>query len=123
MKVRQAIYALCITAVLMILACMWMCAYPQREQERGTSAHPASTMPPLMGFSADSIVNVGDAKALDTLPGVGEVIAERIIEMRESLGGYYLPEDLLLVKGIGSKTLDGILDALPDKLVELTELQ
>ena len=74
-------------------------------------------MPPLMGFAADSIVNTGDEKALDALPGVGEVISERMIEMREVIGGYQLPEDLLLVKGIGEKTMNGMMAVLEEKLV------
>ena len=64
----------------------------------------------------------GWRKALDALPGVGKVISERMIEMREVIGGYQLPEDLLLVKGIGEKTLEGIMEALPETLVELSEM-
>ena len=45
-----------------------------------------------------------------------------MIEMREVIGGYQLPEDLLLVKGIGEKTLEGIMEALPETLVELSEM-
>ena len=121
-NVRKAIYAMSLAVVLAILICMWADVHPQRQPECYTSMHPAATMPPLMGFAADSIVNTGDEKALDALPGVGEVISERMIEMREVIGGYQLPEDLLLVKGIGEKTLEGIMEALPETLVELSEM-
>ena len=121
-NVRKAIYAVSLTVVLAILACMWAEAHLRCQPERYTSMHPAATMPPLMGFAADSIVNVGDEKALDALPGVGEVISERIIKMREALGGYQLPEDLLLVKGIGVKTLEGIMESFQETLVELPEM-
>ena len=49
------------------------------------------------------------ADELDTLPGVGEVIAQRIIEEREQNGPFYYPEDLMNVKGIGEKTLEKLL--------------
>ena len=49
------------------------------------------------------------ADELDTLPGVGEVIAQRIIEEREENGPFYYPEDLMNVKGIGEKTLEKLL--------------
>ena len=54
-------------------------------------------------------VNTADADELDTLPGVGEVIAQRIIEEREQNGPFYYPEDLMNVKGIGEKTLEKLL--------------
>ena len=54
-------------------------------------------------------VNTADADELDTLPGVGEVIARRIIEERETNGPFYYPEDLMNVKGIGEKTLEKLL--------------
>ena len=54
-------------------------------------------------------VNSADADELDTLPGVGEVIAQRIIEEREKNGPFYYPEDLMNVKGIGEKTLEKLL--------------
>ena len=54
-------------------------------------------------------VNTADADELDTLPGVGEVIAQRIIEEREENGPFYYPEDLMNVKGIGEKTLEKLL--------------
>ena len=54
-------------------------------------------------------VNSADADELDTLPGVGEVIAQRIIEEREENGPFYYPEDLMNVKGIGEKTLEKLL--------------
>lgn len=41
--------------------------------------------------------------------GVGEVIAQRIIEEREENGPFYYPEDLMNVKGIGEKTLEKLL--------------
>lgn len=42
------------------------------------------------------------------LPGVGEAIARRIVEFRETEGGFVTPEDLMQVKGIGPKTLEQI---------------
>ena len=54
-------------------------------------------------------VNPADADELDTLPGVGEVIAQRIIEEREENGPFYYPEDLMNVNGIGEKTLEKLL--------------
>ncbi len=46
------------------------------------------------------------------LPGIGEVIAKRIIEYRKSTGGFNSIEDILQVKGIGSKKFEKIKDII-----------
>ena len=118
---RRYIYVVCICAATLLLFAPLLCknaAVPARF----SSAHAAATMAPLMGFPADSLVNCGDAKALDALPGVGEVISQRILNARIELNGFRLPEDLLLVKGIGEKTLEKIMLILRESLVPLPEL-
>ncbi len=118
---RRAAYYVCMAAIVVIVLAM---VVPQLlpEAERYVSVHPASTLAPLWGLSPESLINTGDAKELDTLPGVGEVISQRIIETREALGGFRLPEDLMLVKGIGEKTFAKIMDALDEPLVQLPEM-
>jgi competence protein ComEA len=50
-------------------------------------------------------LNTADLAALMRLPGVGPVLAERILESRKEAGPYAKPEDLLRVKGIGPAKL------------------
>ncbi|MBT8396851.1 MAG: helix-hairpin-helix domain-containing protein [Gemmatimonadetes bacterium] len=45
---------------------------------------------------------------LQSLPGIGPTLAERIIENRRKEGFFLKPEDLLRVRGIGRATLDRI---------------
>jgi competence protein ComEA len=45
---------------------------------------------------------------LAQLPQVGETLARRIVEQREVNGPFRDHDDLLRVRGIGPKTLDGI---------------
>ena len=54
-------------------------------------------------------INTAGADQLVLLPGVGPVLAGRIIEEREKNGAFRLPEDLLSVRGIGASTLEKIL--------------
>ena len=53
-------------------------------------------------------VNTADLAALDTLPGIGPVTAQAIIDEREQDGAYYYPEDLIAAHGVGSKTVEKI---------------
>ena len=69
---------------------------------------PRQTAPSPVLPHGPVAVNSADADELDTLPGVGEVIGQRIIETREAVGRFSYPEDLLLVPGIGEKRLEAI---------------
>ena len=53
-------------------------------------------------------INRADANELCALPGVGPVTAERIVAYRETHGPFRSTEELLLVEGIGEKTLENI---------------
>ena len=51
-------------------------------------------------------LNRATVHELETLPGIGAVLAQRVIAFRESLGGFRKIEDLREVKGIGAKKFD-----------------
>lgn len=60
-----------------------------------------------MPGSKDEIININSAskEELMKLPGVGEVTAGKIIDYRESSGGFSSVEDMKNIGGIGDKTL------------------
>lgn len=65
-----------------------------------------------VGSVGDGLVrlNVATATDLQVLPGVGPVLAERIVAYRESVGSFGAVEDLLDVPGIGEAKLAAIRD-------------
>ncbi|MGI9528331.1 MAG: ComEA family DNA-binding protein [Acidimicrobiia bacterium] len=50
-------------------------------------------------------LNTASASELEALPGVGPVLADRIVEFRDQHGRFASPEDLLDVPGIGEAKL------------------
>ena len=55
-------------------------------------------------------INTATAAQLDALPGIGEVLAERIVNYRESHGPFASIEELMDVSGIGVKKFEAICD-------------
>lgn len=53
-------------------------------------------------------LNVADWPELSQLPGVGETLAQRIVESRETEGAFVDNEDLQRVRGIGPRTFERI---------------
>lgn len=51
-------------------------------------------------------INSASSEELQTVPGLGPALAQRIIDFREEHGPFERVEDLLNVRGIGVKTLE-----------------
>lgn len=53
-------------------------------------------------------LNQATLEDLRELPGIGPVLAQRILVQREQAGPFRTLEDLLVVKGVGTKRLEGL---------------
>lgn len=57
-------------------------------------------------------INHASESEIDTLPGIGPVLAQRILQKRQQLGRFDSIDDLLNVSGIGKAKLDGLLEGM-----------
>lgn len=53
-------------------------------------------------------INTADAALLQTLPGIGEKLAEQIVQYRDNVGGFSCKEQLMEVSGIGQNKYEAI---------------
>jgi len=60
-------------------------------------------------------LNTATLMELETLPGVGPVLARRILDFREKKGGFRRVEELLVIPGISEKKWKAIKDKVEIK--------
>ena len=73
---------------------------------------PEPTTPETVAVTFPIDINRADAEQLTALPGIGKVLAGRIIAYREENGSFLSTQELQNVEGIGEKRLDAILELI-----------
>jgi competence protein ComEA len=81
------------------------------EENASSEENPSSTEPSASYLSSTSSklnINTADEPELESLPGIGPSLAEKIVEYRRKNGPFTSIEDLLNVPGIGPAKLEQI---------------
>lgn len=98
------------SAFLMMILALGITAAVSTASPIGPQATPAKTAKPSpRGSGAKATpsapvnLNTATETQLETLPGVGPKVAQRIIEFRQKNGSFKKAEDLMNVRGIGEK--------------------
>ncbi len=81
-----------------------------RAAPSGGAAGAAGAAPGAPGALMN--LNVATAEQLETLPGIGPVLAQAILDYRTEHGPFASVEDLLNVRGIGEARLEDLRDAV-----------
>jgi len=86
--------------------------YVPRQGEENPPVQPPADQP-VVGSKVN--INTADTTALETLPGIGPSLAQRIVDYRQANGPFGQIEDITKVSGIGPATLDNIRDLITTK--------
>ena len=74
------------------------------------STAPAQTASAQSGPEEKININTATSEQLQTLPGIGEVLSQRIIDYRTKYGAFRSVNELTDVEGIGDKILESLRD-------------
>ena len=88
-------------------------AIPAQMRTAPTAAAtaPAQTVPEeTVSFPVN--INTADADTLAALPGIGQVLAKRILAYRQQNGSFRVVEVITNVEGIGEKKAEAILELI-----------
>jgi competence ComEA-like helix-hairpin-helix protein len=87
-------------ALLAVALMLWGSACAMRPRHASSSAQLSLEAPKM---KRPVNINLASASELETLPGVGKVIAERIIAHRAEYGPFRRAEHLMMVRGISDR--------------------
>ena len=79
-------------------------ARPLRTSAVSTSARPAP--PPRRAVTFPLNLNTARLEEFMELPGIGEKLAQRMVEYRKNQGGFRSVDELRKVRGIGEKRME-----------------
>lgn len=103
-----------ITVLFILCVCFLVCSgqQPSNAVSLQSRTYQRSAFSPSSPITPDGKININTATAevLTYLPGIGEVLAKRIVEYREENGLFTQATDLLNVKGIGKGKLNKMID-------------
>lgn len=105
-KQAQRTAVILLGLIILLLAACIFCLYGMHRNGAGPALSPA-VLSPVSGYALVDLNRAGE-KELCSLPGIGEVLAQRIIEHRETEGLFRSREDVLSVSGIGKSTFERI---------------
>jgi competence ComEA-like helix-hairpin-helix protein len=112
----RAVFAfmLLISEILLIPSCVTRSRTHPTATEAKVNDEPTLSSSRTTGSTQPNTprinVNTASAGELETLPGIGRALAERIIEHREKFGPFRRPEHLIIVRGISDKRFRALRD-------------
>jgi competence protein ComEA len=87
-----------------LLALAFVACHPANQSSQSTPQTSVVQSAATGSPSSDCInVNKASAEELETLQGIGEVMAQKIIAYRKQHGGFRRPQELIIIEGFSEK--------------------
>lgn len=120
MERKQKIIIAVVIALAAVLTGLSINAiYERRSTVMTASSETTNVPPPSVSPDYDEMlsggkinINTADTALLDQLRGVGEVMAQRIVDYRNEHGSFKSIDEIMLVPGIGEKKFEDIQDQI-----------
>ena len=105
------------TALLLLVVCLVFAGFVGgfflgRNANHSDVQHGQKPVATTLDDTGKLNINTATASQLEALPGVGPVLAERIVAYRQASGAFTTTEQLLLVEGIGENLLETLSDSI-----------
>lgn len=98
--------------LVLLIVLAFASTFCARSQDRGKTEPVASTSDRDGNNQPCVNLNRATADELKSLPGIGEVIAKRIIDYRERNGRFRRPEEIIIIQGFSEKKYRAIADLI-----------
>src|SRR6185503_1940175 len=94
---------LLVLSPLLLAVVLASCERRERFSATNSNALSQTKRTPSKPTQSCVTLNTGTAEELTRLPGVGEVLAARIIAYRERNGRFRRPEEIIIIEGFSEK--------------------
>ena len=101
---KTEIFLLLLTAMFAVLACSLYFIHRTGDMGYAVTVQKGNGAEEITVQKVN--INTADVETLQTLEGIGPVLAQRIVDWRAQGGIFETVEDLLKINGIGEKTLE-----------------
>jgi len=109
-KERLTLAVLGTLALIALGVLLWQHQRPPLTVEGQPTPSQAAQWETALKTARHVDVNTADAAELERLPGVGPLLAARVVAYRADRGRFRTPEALMQVPGIGPKTYEALRD-------------
>jgi competence ComEA-like helix-hairpin-helix protein len=107
-KPSQSLQSIGHTLLILLVVSTSACVIRERSQAYSANEGQSADL----SSSARININTASVNELETLPGIGKGLAERIVEHRKKYGPFRRPEHLIIVRGISDKRFRAIRDLI-----------
>ena len=112
---RIALTALGTLALIALGILLWQHQRPPLTIEGQPTASQAAQWDAALATARQVDVNTANAAELERLPGIGPLLAARVVDYRTAHGRFRTADELMQVPGIGPKTYEALRDFMTVK--------